>query len=213
MVRTFAAQVVAELLRAVGEEYAEAVQGGRLANLEEYQDAYGFLQVARELFGTVREAIRGVNPRKASEVARVFGFLGRWLPAAAAPPNPPADPTQVSRAIAAARTALSEAYGFALANTPPGETLAWIRERLKLVLEEYRVGHRDRAYELAVSAYLDGFEHLEGQLFAKDRMLVETLEMQFKELREKVKAGAPVAELQELQREIESNLSRAAELL
>lgn len=36
---------LAKLVRVAGEEYAVAVEGGRLSNLHEYQDSWGFLQV------------------------------------------------------------------------------------------------------------------------------------------------------------------------
>lgn len=210
---TFVAQVTAELLEAVTDEYAEAVQEGRLQNLEEYQDAYGFLQVARELFGKIAEATRAADGEKSKEVERVFGALSRWLPAAATPPNPPADPAQVSAAVRTARAALGEAHGFTVVEATAEERLAWIRERVERALREYQAGHRDEAHELAASAYLDGFEHLEGELLGKDRKLVETLETQFRQLRDGIRADAPVEELRGLQREIEANLARAAGLL
>jgi hypothetical protein len=42
--------VLATLLEAIAEEYAEAVQDGKVVNLAEYQDAFGFLQRARALY-------------------------------------------------------------------------------------------------------------------------------------------------------------------
>ena len=47
----FQAGVLSVLLDDIAEEYAEAVQGGNVVNLAEYQDAFGFLQRARALLG------------------------------------------------------------------------------------------------------------------------------------------------------------------
>jgi hypothetical protein len=45
----FQAGVLSALLDSIAEEYAEAVQDGKVVNLAEYQDAFGFLQRARAL--------------------------------------------------------------------------------------------------------------------------------------------------------------------
>jgi hypothetical protein len=45
----FHAGVLSALLDEIAEEYAEAVQDGKVVNLAEYQDAFGFLQRARAL--------------------------------------------------------------------------------------------------------------------------------------------------------------------
>lgn len=45
----FRKAVLARLLHEVGEEYGEAVQAGKLVNLAEYQDAFGFLQRVKAL--------------------------------------------------------------------------------------------------------------------------------------------------------------------
>ena len=51
--RRFRMAVLARLLREVGEEYGEAVQAGKVVNLAEYQDAFGFLQRAKALMETL----------------------------------------------------------------------------------------------------------------------------------------------------------------
>lgn len=47
--RTFKITLLTRLLEAVGGEYEEAIQEGKVVNLVEYQDAYGFLQRAKAL--------------------------------------------------------------------------------------------------------------------------------------------------------------------
>lgn len=59
-------------------------------------------------------------------------------------------------------------------------------------LSAARAGDRDRAYELARSAYLDHFEHAEVPLRLRDPNLVLDLEFKFAELRNGVRAGEPI---------------------
>jgi hypothetical protein len=54
----FQSAVLAELIEAVGEEYGEAVEGGKLVNLVEYQDAVGYLQGVR-MTPSPREFVSG----------------------------------------------------------------------------------------------------------------------------------------------------------
>ena len=54
--------------------------------------------------------------------------------------------------------------------------LSLVRGRLSESLAAYRAGDRQRAGELALSAYLDGFEPIEPMLAARDRTLLERIE-------------------------------------
>jgi high-affinity iron transporter len=59
-------------------------------------------------------------------------------------------------------------------------------------LAAYKAGDRDRAYELARSAYLDHFEFVEVPLRLRNPNLVLDAEFTFADLRNRIKAGAPV---------------------
>lgn len=48
--------VVAQLVRTAGDEYKQGVQQGRIINAHEYQDAYGFVSVARRLLDEIKPA-------------------------------------------------------------------------------------------------------------------------------------------------------------
>jgi hypothetical protein len=209
----FVARIIAKLLEGASEEYAEAVQEDQLHNLEEYQDAYGFLQVASQLFGAIAEEIRAANVKEHAELEKAFKELHNWLPDVATPPKPLADPSLVTTTVKTARIELAEVFGFTLTEIAQEDRLAFIRERITQALQEYEKGEMDEAYELAASAYLDGFEHLEGELLGKDPKLVETLELQFKTLRDQIRAGVSLNELRAIQAEIEVNLIKVAEHL
>ena len=62
-------------------------------------------------------------------------------------------------------------------------TLAVARQRLKESLAAYESGDHARAKELALSAYLDGFEPVEGMLSARDPALLARVEQAMGELR------------------------------
>ena len=63
-------------------------------------------------------------------------------------------------------------------------------------------GDRERGYELARTAYLDHFEHAEVPLRLRDPNLVLDVEFAFAELRNGIRDGKPVSDLQDTKEEI-----------
>jgi high-affinity iron transporter len=63
-------------------------------------------------------------------------------------------------------------------------------------------GDRERGYQLARTAYLDHFEHAEVPLRLRDPNLVLDLEFAFAELRNGIRDGKPVGQLQDTKEEI-----------
>lgn len=100
---TFSAQTIASLLGTVGGEYAEAVDGGKVAEEIEYQDAWGALTVAGSRFSAVRDEL----PDRAGAVAAQLADLRRQLPAVESPARP-ASPEKVQRSVDAAVEELNE---------------------------------------------------------------------------------------------------------
>lgn len=84
---------------------------------------------------------------------------------------------------------------------------------LKDALTLYEKNEKDRAYEKAVEAYLDAFERVEAELFAKDLSFGRALEGQFTAFRNAIKRGDDVSEVRRLYEQITAGLDRAAELL
>lgn len=74
-------------------------------------------------------------------------------------------------------------------------SLSMVRGRLAESLAAYRAGDRHRAGELALSAYLDGFEPLEPTLGMRDRTLLERIEGAMGEYRAAVQSGETVDSL------------------
>jgi high-affinity iron transporter len=75
----------------------------------------------------------------------------------------------------------------------------------------YGSGEKEKAYQKAIEAYLDGYEMAEPALFAKDPALGKTLEGQFTQFRNAIKQGVSVAEIQKQHQMIEANLDLATQ--
>jgi len=74
-------------------------------------------------------------------------------------------------------------------------TLAIARVRLAESLTRYEAGDRQAATELALSAYLDGFEPVEPALAANDSALLRRVEAAMGELRASISSGVPIPEV------------------
>jgi high-affinity iron transporter len=72
-------------------------------------------------------------------------------------------------------------------------SLAVVRAKLSQSLAAYESGDRKAAQELALAAYLDGFEPIEPALTARDSALMTRVEGAMGELRASLSAGAPAA--------------------
>ncbi|HEX8263680.1 MAG TPA: c-type cytochrome, partial [Allosphingosinicella sp.] len=75
-----------------------------------------------------------------------------------------------------------------------GSSLAVARERLRQSLAAYEAGDRKGATELALSAYLDGFEPVEPMLAARDAGLMARVERAMGELRAAIAGNRDPAE-------------------
>jgi hypothetical protein len=84
------------------------------------------------------------------------------------------------------------------------------RDGLASAISTYQSGDRAAAERQAGDAYLEHFEHVEPDLEKADEELNEEIEEQLAhELRDKMKADAPVREVKAFGRQIKRNLDRA----
>lgn len=77
----------------------------------------------------------------------------------------------------------------------------------------YKDGNAKRAYDLAVSAYLEGFELAEAKLDSVDRALRPRIEAAMLDYRNQVKANAPLATVEALHTELQRQLHEAKDRL
>ncbi len=80
---------------------------------------------------------------------------------------------------------------------PEGATLTLARTRLAESEAAYHRGDRKAATDLALSAYLDGFEPVEPALGARDGALLRRIETAMTALRASISKGAPAEEVAE----------------
>lgn len=100
-----------------------------------------------------------------------------------------------------------------LLETKTSEPLAIAREYLKESVELYNKGDKEKAYQKAVDAYIDGYDLAEPALFAKDMTFGRNLETQFTEFRNAIKQGLPADEIQKRHFEMQAKLDQAEQLL
>lgn len=95
----------------------------------------------------------------------------------------------------------------------PADPLVLTRTLVRESAALYDAGEKDKAYQKAVDAYIDGFELAEPALFAKDASFGRALEALFTEYRNAIKQGVDTEEIDKRRAEIEARLDRAGEIL
>jgi hypothetical protein len=211
---SYRGSVVAALLGAAAHEYEEAVEGTAVREAIEYQDAYGFVQVARELYETIEGDVRAADAADAREVEEAFETLARALPGVR-PPATVVAVSEVERAASLVGHELAETVDAVLLEArEPGEVVQAIEDVLARALQAYGRGEREEAAELAAKAYLDHYEAIEGDVIRLAPEVNAELEpLLGTELRARIRAGAPVEEIRGLLDRIRALLARARDAL
>ncbi|HKY06987.1 MAG TPA: cytochrome c/FTR1 family iron permease [Candidatus Binatia bacterium] len=143
--------------------------------------------------------------------------------------TPPADLTSIATLATSSDDELAEKIKKALPGAPANEMLAYLRRGLlekkstdplliarTLVGEAatiYSRGDKEKAYQKAIEAYLDGFEMAEPALFAKDASLGRSIEAQFTQFRNSIRQGVSNEEIQKQRLAIEAGLDKAAQMM
>ena len=92
-----------------------------------------------------------------------------------------------------------------------GGSLALAKQRLGEALAAYEAGDQGAATNLALSAYLDGFEPVEPLLSSRDASLMRQIEMAMAELRSRIDRGVPPAEVRAQVEEVRDLFTQAEE--
>jgi high-affinity iron transporter len=120
---------------------------------------------------------------------------------------------QIGEQRANALTAYLRATPGAVMHREGAQSLAVSRDLLAQSLAAYRAGERDHSGELALAAYLDGFEPVEAVLNARDASIVARVEAGMGALRSAIHDGAPVAEVERRNAEMLSLFDEAERAL
>ncbi|GMA14197.1 hypothetical protein E5F05_02810 (plasmid) [Deinococcus metallilatus] len=168
----FAAQVIAQILENAEHEYEEGVQGGKVTNLAEYQDAIYYVARARMWFD--RNA-RGFPQHQREKTTQAFKDATAVIARKG-------DVKALEQAVDQAKEELAEISGVQQAAASSNATyFANIDRLLGAAKSHYAGGMGDDAEEALIDAYLDNFEYLEGPLAKKDKALETKLEKTLRE--------------------------------
>ena len=95
----------------------------------------------------------------------------------------------------------------------PADPLVLTRNLVRESAALYAAGEKEKAYQKAVDAYIDGYELAEPALFAKDASFGRSLEGLFTAYRNAIKQGVGPEEIDKRRSEIEARLDRASEII
>jgi hypothetical protein len=99
---------VQALVKTAAEEYAEGVEGGRVVNPHEYQDAFGFVQTAEAAVARLKQAGKG-DPEILAKIERELGAVEPAWPALVPPEQIATDASLLYGAAARIEIALLSA--------------------------------------------------------------------------------------------------------
>ncbi len=211
----FRARVLLELLEHAQAEYAESVKAGKVIKPDEYQDAYGMFHRAQFLYRSIAGQVRKKAPGVAKEIQGAFATLATGF-ATVMPPAAPLAAEKVRDEVREIAAELGKVAGVQAAadRGSAREEIRRVRSAIQEALTAFKQGQPARAEELVVQAYLDHFEKAEGPLEQKDKTLMKRLERLSRvDLRDKIKAKAPVAAVEQLIQTILASLEQAERLL
>ncbi|GGO33268.1 FTR1 family iron permease [Deinococcus humi] len=95
----------------------------------------------------------------------------------------------------------------------PAEALRTTHDLVTQSLREYARGEQEQAFKTARSAYLDHFEYAEPPLRVLNPDLILEMEYRFADLRNGMKAGQPLSELQRIAGDINGSLRQAESIV
>jgi hypothetical protein len=205
--------VIQDLLATSGEEYEEGVKDGKITTILEYQDGSAFIDRAHKIFNDTksiakeRETISALfnnlttsvqQQKNSSEIEQIIDEINHEL--------------SESSSTAANSTATKAAAAAAASNEKsPLDYISNIRSLLDQAVASYSANDATKAEELATTAYLDNFEHIEQPIGKELSDQGESL------LREKLRAqigsNASVEEIKQTISETNTVLDKAESLL
>ncbi len=201
----FKARVIISLLETARAEYSAGIsETGEVKMIQEYQDSTAFIKRAEGMFGEIRSV---VGEKEAREIDGFF----RELRVAFEAREPP---SKIGVMVNGIVNKLEESADIAEGGRESPDIIDEIDALLQQVVEAYEEKRYDKADELAIRAYLENYEIIEGQLNDVDARLNSEIEQAMRvQLRQMLKDRAPATEIEKLVDEITENLEKARELL
>lgn len=182
----FKMKLMQGLLETSKGEYEEAITNGEISMMAEFQDGSAFVWRSQQIFNEIKSEL---PQHEAEEIEEFYDDLWAGYDSRANP----ADITIMADGVI---HELDEVMGVESEDTDLLDYVENIRSLLKETKEEYAAGNTDEALSLATKAYLDNFEFLESPIGQQNPELNHDIErMMREELRDMIKNGAPVSEV------------------
>lgn len=193
-------KVAIQLLETAEHEYEEAVSGGKITEMIEYQDAQGFVGRADALFKSIANKI---DEEERNEIDESFTELKEAMESAK-------EPADIETFIGGIVYEFKEVAGIEEEMSMTKQaSVANIKALLANLIEEYEEGEYEEAEQLAIKAYVDNYEFLEPAIEEKDPELMETTEIMMREeLRSMIKDRAPLEQIESKVEQINVNLDK-----
>ncbi|MGI0010869.1 MAG: PEFG-CTERM sorting domain-containing protein [Nitrosopumilaceae archaeon] len=185
----FKIKLIKGLLETAKVEYEEAVAGGEIKEMVEYQDGSAFVWRSQQIYSTIESE---VPAKEAEEIAEFYEELWSSF-------DTKADPETIETLAGGIIHELEEVSGMEIEVTELLDYVDNIRNLLTQAKEEYAEGETEKALTLATKAYLDNYEFLESDVGAQNPELNEEIEIKMRQdLRDMIRNGAPASEVNAL---------------
>jgi len=184
----FRMELARTLLETSIAEYAEAIDGGAIVEMAEFQDGSAFVWRAGVIFEEIRDDL---PTHEADEMAELFEEVNAAY-------DRRADPSEIETLTGGIMHEVDEILGVEVSEED--KLQGYVDNIVDLLTRAdaaYASGDSDLALSLVTKAYLDNFEFLESPLVnAGERELMEDVEHEMREeLRTMIKNGAPASEV------------------
>ena len=206
--------VIADLTAVAAHEYEEALDGDKVAREDEFQDGYGFIQEAQDLYREIEPRVKAEAAGEAAEITEAFEKLEAAMPSGEAPANP-APLEDVEEAAKLVGAELEETVGAKpVEQSDPAAVQAEIERLLDKIVETYDPAAPDAAAELSAEAYLQNYETIEAGVIDAAPEVNEALEpLLGAELRKRIREGASQDEIAAMVRRAKALLAQAVKEL
>src|SRR3990172_4206998 len=182
----FKIKLIIGLLETAQIEYEEAVSGGEIKEMTEFQDGSAFIWQSQQIYSAIESEI---PEHEAEEIAEFYDDLLSAF-------DSKSDPETIETLAGGIIHELEVVAGEEREVTELISYVENIRSLLTEAKEEYAKGETDEALSLVTKAYLDNFEFLESTVGAQNLELNEEVEeMMREELRDMIKNGASIEEV------------------
>ncbi|MEW6604267.1 MAG: hypothetical protein AB1351_06210 [Thermoproteota archaeon] len=198
----FNAMVAIAVLETAEHEYEEAVEGGNIVEMIEYQDSTAFIARAEAIFTSIQAEM---PEEEAEEVAEFFEQLDSLTASNASF-------EQVETVIGGIVHGFEEVFGLEEADSGyDGQAyIDTIIELLDEAVAVYEAGNAQEAKALAIEAYLDNYEFIEPDIAEDNPDLMVKIELAIREeLVQMIDDRRPVAEIEDRVEEIKTDLEVA----